>query len=48
MKTTIEDMISEGSMTALQALKMGYHWECVVSGGDALEMRQKWLKSQNN
>lgn len=43
---TIEQMIVEGSMTAKQAQEMGYRWEAVVSGGDALTMRQRWLQQQ--
>ena len=27
---------------------MGYRWDAVVIGGDALDVRKKWLKSQNN
>lgn len=43
---TIEQMIEEGSMTAKQAMEMGYRWEAVVTGGDALAMRQRWLQAQ--
>lgn len=43
---TIEQMIVEGSMTAKQAMEMGYRWEAVVTGGDALAMRQQWLQVQ--
>lgn len=43
---TIEDMIVEGSMTAQQAMQMGYLWEAVVTGGDALAMRNAWLLKQ--
>ena len=38
---TIEQMIEEGSMTAKQAMEMGYRWEAVVTGGDALAIRQR-------
>lgn len=48
MITTTEDMVDEGSLTPLQAMKMGYGWDAVVIGGDALRIRQEWLKSQNN
>lgn len=43
---TIEQMIEEGSMIAKQATEMGYLWEAVVTGGDALAMRQRWLQAQ--
>lgn len=43
---TIEQMIAEGSMTAKQAQEMGYRWEAVVTGDDALAMRQRWLQQQ--
>lgn len=43
---TIEKMIVEGSMTAKQAMTMGYRWDAVVIGGDALTMRQRWLQQQ--
>ena len=42
---TIEDMINEGSISAYQAMKMGYRWEAIVTGGDALEIRNNWLKA---
>jgi hypothetical protein len=45
---TIEDMIIEGSITASQALKMGYKWEAIVVGGDAMAIRKVWLKRQEN
>jgi hypothetical protein len=48
MTITIEDMINEGSLTPRQAMYMGYRWDAVVIGGDALDIREKWLKSQNN
>jgi hypothetical protein len=44
---TIEQMIVEGSMTAKQAQDMGYCWDAVVTGGDALVMRQNWLCKQS-
>lgn len=47
MAVTIEDMIVEGSMTAKQAMLMGYQWETVVIGGDALKMREAWLQKGN-
>lgn len=43
---TIEQMIAEGSMTAKHAMEMGYRWEAVVTGGDALTMRQQWLQGR--
>ncbi|MFA0809508.1 hypothetical protein [Microbulbifer epialgicus] len=46
MKITIEDMITEGSLTPKQAYLMGYRWDSIVVGGDALEVRKKWLESQ--
>ncbi|MFT5520140.1 MAG: hypothetical protein ACI9IA_000728 [Enterobacterales bacterium] len=48
MTITIEDMINEGSLTPRQAMYMGYRWDAVVIGGDAFEIRENWLKSQNN
>lgn len=44
----IEDMIAEGSMTRQDAMLMGYRWDAVVTGGDALAMRQRWLQQQSN
>lgn len=43
---TIEDKINEGSLTPLEALRMGYRWEAVVTGGDPLAIRNDWLKNQ--
>lgn len=43
---TIEQMIAEGSMTTKQAMEMGFRWDAVVTGGDALAMRQRWLQAQ--
>lgn len=43
---TIEQMIIEGSMTPKQAHDMGYRWNSVVTGGDALAMRERWLQQQ--
>lgn len=43
---TIEDMIAEGSMTAQDAMRMGYRWDAVVVGGDALAMRNAWLQKR--
>ena len=42
----IEDMIAEGSMTRQDAMLMGYRWDAVVTGGDALAMRKRWLLQQ--
>ena len=44
---TIEDMIIEGSITAFQAMKMGYQWNAVVTGGDALMIRNNWLQANS-
>lgn len=43
----IEEMIAEGSMTLQDAVLMGYHWDAVVTGGDAVAMRQRWLQQQS-
>lgn len=45
-EVTLEDMIAEGSLTALQAARMGYRWDAAITGGDALEIRQDWLGLQ--
>ena len=34
-------------MTRQDAMLMGYRWDVVVTGGDALAMRQRWLKQQS-
>lgn len=42
-QVTIEQMIVEGSCSALWAQRAGYQWDAVVIGGDALEKRKRWL-----